>query len=545
MISTIFRNRFFSQRIILIAILVVSVLSSANAQDQITARNLNVDNFPVVKGDLWVRNPNGIITDNVRFIESGNDKEIKPKLSAQKGAEVPKDQTKAVVFLVLNPGTDRVEYDWYKSVIKSAINSGVIKKGDKIEVLTYDRECDGQIIYPQTPSFTDDVNAIIKKVDALNKPYCGARDCSQDQYLTFQAINRTLDMLEKQNLKMPTAICVLGDDKNCTDKTSGLESAGPRALRLNIPIYAIIRPRASTPWNTIENLCNSTHGIYFKDTDAKNASAKLKMYLENMTKRNAGLLYSFEYTSSYEKDGNIHKVLIKAVGDKSSSTGEFQLSVPKRNPIEWMIDNPIWGILILLLIGGLVIGFVMWRKSEEKKRAEDLRRIEEERRQTNARHQADLEDNQKKQNELNQKLEQQRGDMEAIRRQQAEKERQEMSRKQQEAEKIANAELVSLMKAKGNFPWFDYVIPGPQSHRYEISKPKLSIGRGEGVDLRIQVPTLSKKHFTFWFTKQGEYWVKDENSSNGLYVNGVKVNQAKIKHGDFIQAGEVIFNFYI
>jgi hypothetical protein len=265
-----------------------------------------------------------------------------------------------------------------------------------------------------------------------------------------------------------------------------------------------------------------------------------------MLKRSAGMLYTFEYTSGYEKDGNIHKVSIKAMGNKSnSSTGEFELSVPRRNPIEWMIDNPLWGILIILLIGGLVTGFVMWKKSEEKKKAEELRRIEEERRQINARHQADLEDNQRKQNELNQKLEQQRGDMEAIRRQQADKERLEMSRKQQEAEKIANAELVSLMKAKGNFPWFDYVVPGPQSYRYEISNPKLAIGRGEGVDLRIQVPTLSKKHFTFWFTKQGEYWVKDENSSNGLYVNGVKVNQAKIKHGDFIQAGEVIFNFYI
>jgi pSer/pThr/pTyr-binding forkhead associated (FHA) protein len=146
---------------------------------------------------------------------------------------------------------------------------------------------------------------------------------------------------------------------------------------------------------------------------------------------------------------------------------------------------------------------------------------------------------------LNSQIIRQKEAIQSMQQQQRDKEMQEIRLKKTEEEKAANLYLINLMKSKGNLPWFDYVIPGMQSIRYEITKSKFVVGRGEDVDLRVNVSTVSKRHFEFWFTQQGEYWVKDLGSSNGLYVNGKKVSQTILRHGDFIQAGEVVFNFYI
>lgn len=533
------------RRLLFVVVFTLAIIQESEAQNQISVRNINTDNFPIVKGDLWVRNPNGK-PSNVFFLETGFEKEDSITIIEKRVAEVPKDQKKAVVFLVLNPGIDAVEYNWYKSVIKNAIDS-VIRKGDKVEVLTYDRECGGNIIFPLTPSFTDDITTIKKKVDNLNKTYCNAstKICSQDNFLTWQAISRTIDMLETQDLKMPTAIVVLGDDNNCIAETNGLEKVGTRALNLNIPIYAIIKPRSSGILNSIEELCDQSHGIYFKEIDAQKASKTLNQYLGSMLSRNAGLIYRFEYKSSYKKDGKNYQVKIKTSGSKYSPSGEFQLSVPKQNFVEWLKDNPLLVAAIVLLTAGLLIGFFIWRKSLEKKRKADLRRIETERQSLEAKQRAMAEENQKAQNELNAQIERQKKEMNDLKKLQIEKERQEFKKQLEAVAKASDAELLAQMKLKGNFPWFDYILPGSPSLRFDINKPKIVIGREENVDLRVQVPTISKIHFTLWYTKQGEYWVKDENSSNGLFVNGVKVSQAKLKHGDFIQAGEVVFNFYI
>ena len=536
----------YGRRILFALVFTLALVKSTEAQDQISALNIKVDKFPKVKGDLWVRNPDGI-PSNITFIETGINNEVKPVLGSEpKVAEFPKDQKKAVVFLVLNPGIDAIEYNWYKTVIKNAIDS-VIQKGDKVEVLTYDRECDGQLLYPLNPTFTDNVDSIKKKVDNLSKSYCGASSkiCSQENFLTWQAINSTIDLLETQDLKLPTAIVVLGDDKNCTAETNGLESVGSRALRLNIPIYAIIKPRINGPFNSIEDACKLSHGVYYKETNLQKASERLKQFLSSMLTRNAGLLYSFEYTSAYKNDGNIQKVKIKTSGNGYSPTGEFQLSVPSQNFVEWMKDNPFWLILFILAFGGMLTGALLWRSSLEKKRKNDLERIESERRSIEEKQKAIAEEHQMKQNELNAQIERHQKEMDYLKLVQIENEQNKIRNLQEDAAKATNAGLVMLMKSKGNFPWFDYFIPGAQSVRFEINKPKIVIGRGEDVDLRVQVPTISKRHFVFWFTKQGEFWVKDENSSNGLFVNGVKVSQTKLKHGDFIQAGEVVFNFYI
>ena len=77
--------------------------------------------------------------------------------------------------------------------------------------------------------------------------------------------------------------------------------------------------------------------------------------------------------------------------------------------------------------------------------------------------------------------------------------------------------------------------PGRQLYAKYLTEEgaQLTIGRTEGCDIRIQNSYVSSRHATLRY--QGERWhVEDEGSSNGTFVNGVKVQKAVLAPGDVV-----------
>lgn len=66
----------------------------------------------------------------------------------------------------------------------------------------------------------------------------------------------------------------------------------------------------------------------------------------------------------------------------------------------------------------------------------------------------------------------------------------------------------------------------------------LTIGRGSQCQLRINEASVSRKHATIERGRRGLLYLRDEGSSLGTYVNGVKiVSMVLLKSGDTIQVG--------
>jgi pSer/pThr/pTyr-binding forkhead associated (FHA) protein len=70
------------------------------------------------------------------------------------------------------------------------------------------------------------------------------------------------------------------------------------------------------------------------------------------------------------------------------------------------------------------------------------------------------------------------------------------------------------------------------------------IGRSRNADIFVDDYKLSRNHFMIVRTK-GYYEVKDLNSTNGIVVNGSKVNKVKLLGNDKISAGNTSFNFIL
>lgn len=79
---------------------------------------------------------------------------------------------------------------------------------------------------------------------------------------------------------------------------------------------------------------------------------------------------------------------------------------------------------------------------------------------------------------------------------------------------------------------------------YEVTLPRINIGRTRDNDLRIVDPTVSRLHAVL-HVRGREVTVIDANSRNGIYVNGIQLRYAKLDDGDNLTFGTVRFRYRV
>ena len=79
--------------------------------------------------------------------------------------------------------------------------------------------------------------------------------------------------------------------------------------------------------------------------------------------------------------------------------------------------------------------------------------------------------------------------------------------------------------------------------RFVLNASEQTLGRGAEADIHIPSPDLSRLHMKLLCVGD-ECRVEDLDSSNGCYLNGVKIHSATLRNGDTLQLGSVLFSFY-
>ena|SRR5271165_2367800 len=80
----------------------------------------------------------------------------------------------------------------------------------------------------------------------------------------------------------------------------------------------------------------------------------------------------------------------------------------------------------------------------------------------------------------------------------------------------------------------------PAGPKIEIQRPEVIVGRHSEADVRLALPDISRRHCRLAF--EGEHWrVYDLNSLNGIFVNGERIGEATLHHGDHLQLGTFSF----
>ena len=75
--------------------------------------------------------------------------------------------------------------------------------------------------------------------------------------------------------------------------------------------------------------------------------------------------------------------------------------------------------------------------------------------------------------------------------------------------------------------WTLRFLNGPKKGSYfPLSSGSNKIGRSSSCNIQVQSPGISKVHADIQ-VKDSDIILSDQNSSNGTYVNGVKIDQQK------------------
>src|SRR6266480_6155388 len=83
---------------------------------------------------------------------------------------------------------------------------------------------------------------------------------------------------------------------------------------------------------------------------------------------------------------------------------------------------------------------------------------------------------------------------------------------------------------------------GTRALNHELVGDTVRIGRGPLNDIVIDNPVVSAQHAMLLNTGDS-YWLRDLNSTNGTYVNGLLFTYGELKDGDTIRFGAVMAIF--
>lgn len=73
-----------------------------------------------------------------------------------------------------------------------------------------------------------------------------------------------------------------------------------------------------------------------------------------------------------------------------------------------------------------------------------------------------------------------------------------------------------------------------------------TIGRHRDAGIPVRDRMLSRRHASIVYLREEHaFFLLDLNSLNGSYVNGLRVEQQKLKDGDFLRIGNTEFYFYV
>ncbi len=86
-------------------------------------------------------------------------------------------------------------------------------------------------------------------------------------------------------------------------------------------------------------------------------------------------------------------------------------------------------------------------------------------------------------------------------------------------------------------------LDGAIVNEYYIDKDSISIGRKLNNDIQLDELTVSGNHSVIQ-TLEDETFVKDNASTNGTLLNGVRIKKSALKHGDIIQIGNYQFAYH-
>tara|TARA_B100000767_G_scaffold238772_1_gene233688 strand:- start:13071 stop:14669 length:1599 start_codon:yes stop_codon:yes gene_type:complete len=506
--------------------------------------NVDISEYPSVEFELNNKNPDLLNVSDFELFELINNKEEKIdsfSVILINDTNNYQDLNKCVLIMIEALYHDD-RYEQINSFFEAIDNviEDVVNSGDKIKIVSFSlRNQNTKILKDITSTFTDDLDQIKSELDDFKVNYDEFSNKKVSDIMG--ALVEGVDLLESQDNKLHKSILLLSEERKNSYATLTANEVTQMAFKKNIVINTVKYNRVHYHQFLEPTLSMNTYGVKKvlspssgkkslgnpdKIEEAKEAIINI---LENVLRRSKGNNYLFSVKLDNDNiDGNNNTIVLKQLDSK------HQINVLFSSPGNWLYSqfqkNFILALGVISLISLLFIYIIYLVIEKRRKRILNSQIL--------------LEKQNKIDEDQHSQILKQKQELSNIK--SNEENRLKIEKEKQEKALIDKNEIVLIaqMKMLGSFPILKY-SDAKQSAQFEINKPVVSVGRDAKTNF-ICIPNsnISRNHFSIVFENDG-YKIKDNNSTNGIIVNGYKIKEAILKKSDIIEIGDITFTFYI
>jgi hypothetical protein len=503
-------------------IFVLLVPFSASSQLEVTSSICSV--YPTDTVILNDRNPQGIDTSIVTFVEGQT--RITPLSVKEIDFSKEAEQGKCVLILFENHKDRNEQREFFKELIQS-VATEIVNSNDEFLFGYFDWDSkeanNGKTLYLLSETPTNDP---AKLIELANSVVPKSRESQRASTLIYHAVMEGVDFLKNFKTEKPKSILILSAGFADLYRTEYDATAAIKAsLDNHISVYSIQYLIGYK--HNLERLADETYGLYgsFERQNKDAAEQSVINFMAEVESRDRGRTYEIVFETTHPKDGQLHSSTLE-IGDQ---TMLIPVQMPKPNMLDWIKANLILSILLgLVVITLIILVIILIKKNKRQKELEAA--------QSNQRFSEVEEKNQQAQEQIRKQEEilKHKDERERIQQEKALEEQREIARAKKEAEQIV------LMK-QGGLPRLSGTFQG-QHGELTIDVPLVTIGRKETNYYTLNHVTISGNHAEIRFL-EGKYFVKDLNSTNGIRVNGRKIVEQELKHGDVVEFGEIALTY--
>lgn len=516
----------------------VFILFSLASFSQGVVRDFDVKDFDTVHFVLQSINPELQEAYQIRIFEDGVPVKGPIKLQPLEKQLDPKLKRNVLFLLDLrsNPIIQELLGDFFD---RTAINDSLL-----VDVVAFGRNEDGEILYQSLMpiSFSSDLSAAsvaAKHIsDSFQMDYWADWSLSSD---ILWALNQAIGQMKTLPVDEAKAIVLYTDGRNNTDTGSEIMSLVAEAKNNRIQVYTVTIEGDEAGRHLCEDVSTRTYGMnlfldnvkqsYERKDDAASGNSYMfsenmviSSWISNLSKRWNGITYNVTFKSHFKRIGQQKPIEIR-IGDDSIVSN---YSVPKYTFGIWVKEH-IWLFLILLIlaIGAFGTGLfflIRYLRDVSADKKEERDRLEAERQRMKSEQESLLRRVEIAENEQRRKQEREKSKEEAKKRQ----EYLDAINAMMQSKNIKAHLLVSAMKGSSD---------------YSITTAETTIGCSDDNDIVIEDPTVSRHHAVLYFNGN-HFGIRDLNSTNGVVMNGFKIDDLKLRNGDTVYLGKAMMKIY-
>jgi hypothetical protein len=96
-------------------------------------------------------------------------------------------------------------------------------------------------------------------------------------------------------------------------------------------------------------------------------------------------------------------------------------------------------------------------------------------------------------------------------------------------------DIIEQMSYENSY-YIDITCPGMDDKRIHLGKEEIVMGRGDNCTVKLPITNVSRLHARI-FLENEEYIIEDLNSTNGTFVNNVRISRCIMRNNDQVKIG--------